>query len=173
MPSARNRRAASLDRESGFSVVELIVVMFIVLVLMTIALYSIGSARSSGRHMSAVAAAQSYADAADRFAREHKGRYPAAPGQSGPAGVDWEAGANAQKGPKSDVLGQLKYYLRGVPEAIQDGSVTFGAAGPARLDYQQTGGGSGYVIVVTIQGSTPCVINGGAANDPRRKCSSR
>lgn len=170
MPLSRYTRVTPRSTaESGFTIVELMVVLLIAAILMGISMYGVRSARKSGRHVAAVSTAQAYADAADRFAREHDGRYPAAPGGT----VDWDGGANAQRGPKSDSLGTIRYYLRDVPEEVQDGRITIQQPGPASIQYQQTGGGTGFIMTVTIQDSTPCVVLGGAATSSVRACSRR
>jgi prepilin-type N-terminal cleavage/methylation domain-containing protein len=138
------------QREGGYTLVEVLVVLLIIAILLAIGIAGIRSARSSGQAIAATSAAQAYADAADAFAREHDG------------------------GPKSDILGQRKFYLKRTPEAVQDGIVTVGEAGPARIDYTMTGNGTGYVLTVTIEGKdAPCVINGGAAPDTGNRCSKR
>lgn len=142
------------------SMVELIVVMLIIAILATLATMSVGSARGTGRMLSTMAAAHAYGNAIDRFARDHHGRYPAGPGSA-----DWPTTGShgAGRGPAADVLGSMRYYLRSVPESVQDGSVTFGPSGPARLSYSQLRGGAAYELVVTVDGRPPCAIRGGAA----------
>jgi prepilin-type N-terminal cleavage/methylation domain-containing protein len=172
MDQAR-QRWRSRTGERGISLVEVLVVLLIVAILLTLAMYSVRSARRTGRLVATVSAAHAYADAADAFAREHDGRYPAAPGVSGPAGIDWPGGADMRRGPQSEALGEEKYYLKRVPEAVQDGSVEIGSSGLARFSYAPTGGGTGYVITVQVDGQPACTISGGAAPVGTLPCSKR
>ena len=111
----------SPQREHAFTLVEIIVVLVIVAILASLAVMSLGSSRSTGQTFNAVAAANAYANAADRFARDHNGRYPRAPGDP----VDWP---NVKKGPSASVLGESRHYLPRIPESIQDGSVVLGTS---------------------------------------------
>lgn len=164
-----------IRRESALTLVEILVVLVIILILMSLGLYGVSSARRSGNTVMATSVAQAYADAADRFAREHDGFYPAAPGESGPTGMDWEGGAGAARGPKSDTLGQRKFYLRSIPEAVQDERVVFGSGGSAiaRIEYVSTTNRRGYTLRVTVDDQPPCSITGGNAADSGRQCSRR
>lgn len=179
MPLSRTEMHSTPDdirrRESAFTLVEILVVLVILAIFVCLGLYGIGSARKSGNSLMAISVAQAYADAADRFAREHDGFYPAAPGESGPGGMDWEGGAGAAQGPKSDALGQRKFYLRSIPEAVQDKRVVIGSGGNAvaRIEYVPTPDRRGYTLRVTINDVPPCSITGGSAPDSGRQCSRR
>lgn len=139
--------------------------MLIVGVLASISLYAVRSARSSGNSALATSTANAYADAIDRFARDHDGRYPAAIGST-----DWP---DAVRGPFARVLGEHRLYLRSIPESVQTGQVTIGGgAGDYRIDYRPQPGG--YLLEVTRRDQDPCVIVGGAASaDGRTECSRR
>lgn len=162
-------------RESATTLVEILIVVLIMLILVCLGIYGVASSRRSGNTLMAISVAQAYADAADRFAREHDGFYPAAPGETGAGGMDWEGGAGAARGPKSDTLGQRKFYLRSIPEAVQDKRVVIGSRGSAvaRIEYLSTPNRRGYRIRVTITGQPPCTITGGSARDSGRQCSRR
>jgi type II secretory pathway pseudopilin PulG len=151
--------------------VELLVVVIIIAILLGLAFSAVRSSRATGRTLGSLSAAHAYGNAIDQFARDHRGRYPRAPGSP-----DWPTnGPNGTGGgPAADVLGQRRYYLRSVPESIQDGTVTFGSGGPARLSYRQVGGGKGYELTLTVDGRPPCVVRGGdvggsAANECGRR----
>lgn len=147
---------------------ELLVAMTIIAILMTAAMYGVRSARTSGSSIAAVTAAHAYADAADSFAREHDGRYPGAPGSE-----DWAGGAEAAKGPMDEILGERRYYLRRIPEAVQGGSVSIGGSGAAAISYAPSP--QGYVITVSVadHAAGPCVILGGTATSTLRTCTKR
>lgn len=155
---ATPKRAAIRTSERGLSLVELLVVMLIIAILMAIGFSSVNSARSTGRMLAAMSAAESYGNAIDQFARDHRGRYPLGPGSA-----DWPTDGphRAGGGPAADVLGSHRYYLRMVPEAVQDATITFSGSGPARLSYRQLGGGAGYELTLTVDGRAPCAVRGG------------
>ncbi len=140
--------------------VELLVVMVIAAILMAVGIASVHTSRATGRTLGALSTAHAYANAIDLFARDHRGRYPAAPGSA-----DWPTGGKfgAGGGPAADVLGDRRYYLRAVPESVQNDSVTFSSTGPARLSYRQVAGGAGYELTLTVDGRPPCVVRGGDA----------
>jgi type II secretory pathway pseudopilin PulG len=151
-------------REGGIGLVEVLVALCIIGILMAVSIYSIHGARKSGRYLAAVAVAHAYANAADMFARDHDGRYPAAPGSA-----DWP---NAVRGPVAQQLGTMNRYLRSVPESVQSGQVGV-HAGATRITYENVGG-TGYRIQVTAPGDTPCALTGGSATiGTMRACSTR
>ncbi len=156
-------RVGTRRAESGVSLVEIVAVVLITAILLSLSWNAVRSSRATGRTLSALAAAHAYGNAIDLFARDHKGRYPAGPGTA-----DWPTnGPNGVGGgPAADVLGQRRYYLRSLPEAIENGSVTFNGSGGARLSYRQVGGGDGYELMLTIEGRPPCVVRGGDAGPP-------
>lgn len=158
-------------RESGITLIEIIVVLVLIAIMMGVAIFSIRSSRNAGSALAAIAAAQAYADAADSFARDHDGRYPGAHGST-----DWPGGAAAARGPFDDALGERRFYLKQVPEAVQDQRIGVGApvrTGQPYFAYAQTGGGTGYRITLHVPGRPTCVINGGATPDTGARCSRR
>jgi prepilin-type N-terminal cleavage/methylation domain-containing protein len=158
-------------RDEGFTLVELLVVMFIVAIMLSVALMSAHNTRATGGSLQAMAVAQTYADSIDRFAREHSGRFPRAPGSP-----DWAGGANAKRGPMADVLGTIKYYLRQVPEPVQTGSVLVGASSTTAptINYVSDAAGTSYELVITIPTRAPCVIRDGTKKiSATRECSKR
>lgn len=134
--------------------VEVMVVLFIVGVLVALGAMSVRSSRATGQTMAAISVAQEYANAADDYARDHRGRYPGAPGSA-----DWP---DVDRGPSAEVLGEQRFYLRAVPEPVVDGTVSWTARGPVpQLAYRQLNGGSGYELTLTIEGRPPCAFRGG------------
>jgi len=153
--------------------VEILVVMLIATILMGISIYGVRSARTSGRHLATVAVANNYATAAEKFARDHEGRFPNSPGAANADGsIDWDP-ADLEHGPKSDILGQRRFYLGSVPEGIQTKRVTIGGSGATRFDYASSGSGTGFVITVRVEGSAPCTIVGGDQAEVGKACSKR
>ena len=61
------------------------------------------------------------------------------------------------------MLGDIRDYMRAAPESVQDGTITFGGGGQARLSYGQLGGGSGYELVLQVEGRPPCAVRGGVS----------
>lgn len=145
------------EREAAIGLVEVMVVVLIVLVLVAIGYSGIKSAQSGGRLVTTIAAAQDYASAADRFRRDHNGRYPDPPGSR-----DWPGGRAAKQGPRAAALG-TSTYLRRVPEAVQNGVVVIGPRGraPAGIRYRRSG--TGYEIIVDVANRPPCALRGGGA----------
>lgn len=143
------------QREHAFTLVEILVVLFIAAVIGAIAIGSVGSSRETGQRFNALAVAHAYANSVDDFARDHGGRYPAPPGNA----ADWP---DAKRGPSSSLLGDARFYMRRIPESIQDGNVVIGASAtkPA-IAYSQLAGGGGYQMIVTIPGRDSCRIVGG------------
>ncbi len=130
--------------------------MIIIAILAGIAMWSIRSSRNTGRYLAAVSAAQAYASGIEDFARDHHGRYPGVPGTP-----DWPGTRGGERGPAANVLGQQRYYLRAVPEPIQDGSIRFGPSGDGRITYRLLAGGTGYELRINVAGRKPCVLRGG------------
>ncbi|MCW2928034.1 MAG: hypothetical protein JWM86_2002 [Thermoleophilia bacterium] len=157
-----------MHHEHGLTLVEVLVVMVIIAVLSGISVASIQSSRASGRLSATTTSGFAYANAIDEFARDHNGRYPAGVGTA-----DWARAA--ERGPVSTQLGGDAHpYLRSVPEPVQDGRVSFDAAGPARLQYRSVSGGRGYELIVTVQDRDPCAIRGGeSAGTTPRTCARR
>ena len=150
--------------------IELLVVMLIVAILGSAAIWSVASSRASGRYLATVSATHAYAASVEDFARDHHGRFPGAPGTS-----DWPGSRGGERGPAANVLGQHKYYLRAIPEPVQDGSVRFGNSGDARITYRLLAGGRGYEFSVRVKGRETCVVRGGQTTGaaPALKCSRR
>lgn len=163
-------------QSGGFTLIEILVVMVIVAILMALAVWGIAGSRASGRWVGATTAAQAYADAADDFARDHNGRYPAGPGSG-----DWPSSPASEliRGPRAAALGTRGTYLRRVPESIQDRSITIGSTPSSMLRYVQMadGGtpGSGYRIEIRVLGRPACAVYGGqsAPVPGLRRCSER
>jgi prepilin-type N-terminal cleavage/methylation domain-containing protein len=158
-----------MSSERAFTLVELLVVMIIAAILATLGVYAIHSARSGGQRAAAITSAQAYADSVDEFARDHRGQYPAIPG-------NWSSAL--ERGPRDASLGTHDRYLREVPEAVQSGSVKFASApDPTRptLVYAAENGGLGFRIEVHVPGSPPCALRGGAPDTAPvfKPCSSR
>lgn len=147
----------SPQREHAFTMVELLVVLVITAILAGIAIMGLGSSRATGQTFNAVAVANAYASAADRFARDHNGRYPRAPGDA----TDWP---NVRRGPSAPVLARERFYLSRVPESVQDGSVVLGASTTKpSVTYTQLGRGAGYEFIVSVPGRPACHIVGGTS----------
>ena len=146
--------------------------MIIVSILLSVALLSLHNTRATGQSLETMAVAQTYADGIDRFAREHSGRFPKAPGST-----DWAGGTDAARGPMADVLGDIKYYLRQVPEAVQSGAVLVGAASTTKptLNYRTDAAGTSYELVLAVPTRQPCAIRDGAVviTPSMRECSKR
>ena len=144
--------------ESGFTLVEILVVLVLIAIITGLGVVSIGSSRSSGQRMASVSVANAYAQAADRFARDHGGRYPDAP-----PSTDW---GPAKRGPVATILGTKRFYLRQVPEAVQDGTVLVhsSASDKPSIVYSAIDGNNGYEIRVRVPGKDPCIIRGGSTN---------
>lgn len=156
-----------LGRESAVGLLEILIVLFLIAVMLTIGLHGIRSARSAGTLNVAIASAQDYASAIDRFRRDHNGRYPRPPGSA-----DWPGGDDAIRGPRSASLG-TNTYLRKVPEAVQSGIVVIGARGDAAAGLNYRTVGTGYEIVVDVRDRTPCALRGGGAAGVTPTCSKR
>ncbi len=140
--------------EQAVTLFEIVAVLLIIAIILSIGLSMLRSSRGAGRALSALTVAHAYGDAVDAFAREHRGRFPEAPGST-----DW---SDAERGPEAGPLGDVRYYLRRTPEPVQDGTVTMGGSGDAVLTYRQLGNGAGYEIEVAVTGRPPCVVRGGS-----------
>lgn len=157
--------------EAGFSLLEIIVVLCIIAVLLPIGLLSLRGARNNGNAMQTNTIAQHYADAVDRFAREHAGRYPKPQGSQ-----EWASGTAGWKGPMSMVLGERRYYLRSTPESIQSQAVLLGATSTSKpsITYAASANGDSYELTVAVPDLPSCVIRGGAKTlSALKECSIR
>lgn len=139
--------------------VELLVVMLVLAIIGALAIASVTSARKTGQRSAAVSAAQAYADAVDRFALDHDGRFPKPPGTE-----DWPDRTKAT-GPVAGPASGGRTYMRRAPEAMESGNLILnhpqGTA--AGVDYEQADAGSGYRITVRIPDRPTCVVIGGSA----------
>lgn len=174
-PSSATGRTHA-HRERAFTLVEILVVIVLVAVFMGLGILSIRSSKATGARMSSIAVAHAYADAVDRFAREHGGRYP-----TFGAATDWPAGTVAarNRGPVARELGPSGEYLRQPPEAVQDGTVLVNPRSrtkKAYIVYAATANGEGYTIDVHVplRPVDNCSIVGGSATrGAMRTCSKR
>lgn len=169
-PLGPHQCESNRSHERAIGLVEVLVVLLITGILIGLGVWSITSARSAGRTVGTMTAAHAYGDAIERFARDHRGRFPGAPGTA-----DWPGGADARRGPAANVLGTKRYFLRSIPESVQDGSVAFNGAGPATLRYRQLNGGSGYELIVSVTNRPPCAVRGGNTTgaSPMNECGRR
>jgi prepilin-type N-terminal cleavage/methylation domain-containing protein len=121
--------------EHAFTMVEVLVVMVIIGVLLAIALPKMQGWQDASRRDGGVAAARSYARAVEAFSRDHAGRPP----RNGTP--EWPT-ATLSKGPVDLATG--KFYLRQVPEPLQDKTAAFDAAAtgttPIVLRYRHVAG---------------------------------
>lgn len=146
--------------EAAVGMVEVMVVLLIVGLLASLAAWGVQSSRRTGQVLGSSSAARAYTVALDDFARDHGGRYPTGPGTR-----DWST--TPARGPVATLAGgEVRPYLRRVPESIQDGSVAFATTGRARIWYRQLAGGRGYELRVDVEGRPPCAIHGGRAAAP-------
>jgi prepilin-type N-terminal cleavage/methylation domain-containing protein len=128
MTPARNER--------GFTLVEVMVVLFIALILMGLAMMSVRGSRTTGGRTEVRAVASRYADAVERFKADHGRRVPdlAAGSQTWPT-------SEAKLGPRTVVqLGSgstTKYYVKQpIPEILErpdpnNAEIVAGSASPA------------------------------------------
>ncbi|MCW2923067.1 MAG: hypothetical protein JWM98_471 [Thermoleophilia bacterium] len=149
---------------------ELVVVMIIVAILMAIAVSSFGGAKKSSAFKAGSSAAASYAEAVEAYMADN-GQVPPAIGSAAwPSG-----GADLLAGPRDVMLqgpdGRPKPYLaKGVPEAVQNGTVSFGAspASTAQASVAYAVSGSTYTLTVTSTrpgdgAPLKCVVTNGAS----------
>jgi type II secretory pathway pseudopilin PulG len=106
------RRAA----EAGFSLIQMLVVLIITAVLMALVASPIRGARRDGQRRSAIAAARTIAEAADRFRLDH-GERPPVLGNS----KDWP---NAEAGPFNFLT--QKSYMKTRPDVLGASWLGFG-----------------------------------------------
>jgi type II secretory pathway pseudopilin PulG len=112
-------RASASSRESGISIVEMLIVLAIVGVLLAITITSMVGGKQSARGRSAEISARAYASAVLDFAIDNRGVIP----EVGTA--DWPT-ADAERGPLNAFASRAgQRYLNGAPPAIQDGTVRF------------------------------------------------
>jgi prepilin-type N-terminal cleavage/methylation domain-containing protein len=131
------------SRERAFTLMELVVVMLIVCILLGGAILSVRSARANSHRAAAVAVAGAYQRAIEQYASEHGELYPPAPG----SGPNWPS--PAEQGPVDATAGgRGGRYLTSVPEAVQDGTVSFGGGGGSRASVTYERAGSSYRLVV-------------------------
>lgn len=110
----RHSRTCRGGREGGFSLVEILVVVTILLILIGMGVLWFGSGRTAGNLARTVATAEAYATAAEQFSSDHRGLYP--------SDKEWPAN-DAGKGPVHQLSRASGVYLRNVPEDVKNGAV--------------------------------------------------
>jgi prepilin-type N-terminal cleavage/methylation domain-containing protein len=143
-------------REAGFSLIEILIAMAIMIIMVAIAIPTFLGTRNNASHAQFIGAARSYAGAVEAYRLDHAGQAP----RFGSA--DWPAAtpADAAKGPINGMAGlnpkNVHYLHSGVPEALVDGKVTIDDQPAAPKSYhiqyiRDTVGGSTYSIIVSMK----------------------
>lgn len=108
--------------ESGFTVIEMLIVLVIVATLGTIAFLAIGSSKDQSRRTVVKVTGAAYAQAIDEYAQDHGGLVPRF------GSDDW---TDPSRGPEIVTPKGRKRYVRSMPDTVANGRVeiTAGAAG--------------------------------------------
>jgi prepilin-type N-terminal cleavage/methylation domain-containing protein len=140
--------------EGGFSLIELIVVVFIVLALIAIAMFAFRGSKRAAHFKTASAAAAQYSNAIEAYMADN--------GQTPPA-VGSASWPSATAGPVDVMVGGPggKPYMASIPEAVSDGLVSFGSpSADAKASITYTVTGRTYQLVVNLV----------PAGDPTQRC---
>jgi prepilin-type N-terminal cleavage/methylation domain-containing protein len=160
----RSRIGTARANEDGFSLTEVLVVMFIMVAIMAFTISTFNGSRKASKHQQLLLAASAYAKAADSYRLDNGGRVPT-------AGTAWPSSA-AAKGPVDILANPVRNYLRaGIPEGV--GTViqltAVGATvGPSTAQYKityTTSGTTTYTVTATdtVLGKTCTFTNGGTS----------
>lgn len=164
-PRARHQLARN---DSGFTLLEVIIVVVIVGILLGIFMVTMGSGRRAGAHSQAVAVAKTYQGAVEQFQSDHGGRVPKSVGDS----EDWPV---AEEGPVLTWGSEKHPYLKnGPPEAVTDKTVGVDDAGvgSAYIMYEATPAGdtpTSYTITVFSgkdKDKPSCVLRRSGSGEP-------
>jgi prepilin-type N-terminal cleavage/methylation domain-containing protein len=166
--STSRARPQAARTDSGFTLIEVIIVVVIVGILLGIFMFTMGSGKRAGAHSQAVTVAKSYQEAVEQFQSDHGGRVPKSIGDV----EDWPV---AEKGPVLTWGTEKRPYLKsGPPEAVSDKTVGVGDAsvGNAYITYEATPAGdtpTSYTITVFSgkdKGKPSCLLRRSGSGDP-------
>lgn len=131
----------SCSSESGFSLVEIVVVLVILAIIAGFALSVLMSPAKAAKQREALTAVHAYADAVRIFEKDHGGRPPSWTTSATNPVLDWPA--DRKKGPVRD--DGTTYMEGGIPESIGKGTVTWDSGSSTlrwRLQYEELRAGT-------------------------------